>query len=208
MAEFDLADVLPEGPSKEKARRPVLRAVRIALWIAAGLLGLFLIVATSFFGGLIPGFQAFRITTDSTAPALVTGDRILADMRHYQEHAPVRGDLVVFLLSPPNGSVMFVKRVSGLPGDLISGTAESITLNGQILQEAYVSSEDSEVMYDAKATFGPLKVPEGHVFPLGDHRQHSYDSRHFGPMPIDHLKGKDLYISWSKELSRIGKRVE
>lgn len=207
MPDFDLADIPPDR-SKKPSPKPMFRALRIFLVVAAAVVVLLVALVTSFYLGIIPGFRAYRMTANSMAPTLLPGDRLVADMHYFPEHPAARGDLVIFRFPTPEGETLYLKRVIALPGDVISGTPETVVLNGQPLREPYVNPESQDAIYDSKATFGPLTVPASHVFLMGDNRQHSYDSRHFGLVPVGRLVGKPLYISWSKELNRIGSRVE
>ena len=207
MPDFDPADVLPDRP-KEERPKPILRALRVFLVGAVGLVGLFLAVVAAYLLGVVPGFRTYRITADSMAPTLVPEEHIVADMRYFQNHPPTRGDVVVFRFLSSTGDAMLTKRVVGLAGDVISGAPGLLVVNGQAAREPYVKAELEDLPYDARETFGPLVVPPNQVFLMGDNRQRSYDSRYYGPVPVGQLKGKVLYISWSKELRRIGKRVE
>jgi signal peptidase I len=162
--------------------------------------------------------QVFYIPSSSMEPTLQVNDRILVDKVSYRFRDLQRGDIVVFegdhIVTPDaNGSVErvlrgfgqligvtpanardFVKRVVGLPGDEIEITeAGEVFVNGVALEEPYLGQEDPR-------TCGPLVVPEGKLFFLGDNRGNSSDSRaSLGYVPIDHVVGRAFVTIWPIE---------
>jgi signal peptidase I len=155
----------------------------------------------------IPGVRAYKISGGSMAPTLMKSDRIIVDMRYYNSHAPGRGDVVAIAI-PPDGNLA-VKRVVALPGDVIKANPQTTMVNGQTIPEPYLGtvSDDEKARAEAALTFGPLTVPANQVFVLGDNRSHSYDSRYFGPLGINQIRGKVLYIYSSAERSRVGQAI-
>ncbi len=112
-----------------------------------------------------------------------------------------RGDVVVFdppMDYPKKGD--FIKRIIGMPGDIIEFKGGQVILNGNILEEEYTSNSVTE-----QAREGSVTVPEGHVFVMGDNRNPggSMDSRIFGTVPIDNIHGVVVFRYWP--LSRMGK---
>ncbi|MBI1750391.1 MAG: signal peptidase I [Acidobacteria bacterium] len=157
--------------------------------------------------------RAFRIPAVSMEPTLKAGDRLIAEMRAFSAITPSRGDLIVFTAPPPGN--LWVKRVIGLPGDEITGDAEQILVNGRKLEEPYVFLDpkiaaEGSGSFDGRPTFGPIRVPEGKLFLVGDNRYHSFDSRYagFGLIDLSNVKGRPLYLYYAKDASRIGRRVE
>ncbi len=140
------------------------------------------------------------------APTLLSGDRILADLQFYNYHQPERGDLIVFV-GPAGKDKEWVKRVIAIEKDVIEAKDSRIYLNGQPLEEPYAQHIGNEVSHPIES-FGPVSVPEGALFVMGDNRDHSYDSRYFGPISIENVKGKVCYIYWSKEWGRIGTKLK
>ena len=117
-----------------------------------------------------------------------------------------RGDIVIFR-SPETPKIDLVKRCIGLPGDELRMADKQLFLNGQeVDDDAYAINTDDKLYrstspfgsYDARRdNWGPLLVPEGHLFCLGDNRDHSLDSRYWGPVPLSHLKGRAVMVYWS-----------
>jgi len=116
-----------------------------------------------------------------------------------------RGDIVVFKY-PKEPERDFIKRVIGLPGETLELRDKKVSINGQALDEPYVhfleppgtSSEFREVTsYDVRERYGPVTVPPNQYFVMGDNRDNSQDSRYWGFLPRDYIKGKAVVIYWS-----------
>jgi signal peptidase I len=153
---------------------------------------------------LAVGFRAFTIASGAMAPTLRSGDRILVDMQAYMVKPPERGDVVAFV-RPDVGNSFFVKRVVAVGGDVIEGTGGVVKLNGAVLQEPYVAPID--LSNDPPIDFGPITVPPGALFLIGDARQNSNDSRYFGCVNLKQIRGRVAYIYWSKDSSKDWTRV-
>jgi signal peptidase I len=110
----------------------------------------------------------------------------------YRFHGPRRGDIVVIDL-PEAGPELLIKRVIGLPGETISGHGGQVYVDGEPLDELYVTSPGGRDV--PEQTIPPL-----HVFVMGDNRQFSNDSRNFGPVPIDDIIGRAWFSYWPLEL--------
>jgi signal peptidase I len=149
--------------------------------------------------------KAFKLPADSMAPTLVTGDRIIVDKKHYIKKRPERLDIVIF--SVPNDPTKdLIKRIVGLPGDKVEIKGNRLLLNTKLLPEPYIL-DDVEGKDFHSYKFESVLVPEGKLFVLGDNRANSFDSRSFGFVDVESLKGKALYIYWAKDKSRIGKEI-
>ncbi|HYL63067.1 MAG TPA: signal peptidase I [Candidatus Methylomirabilis sp.] len=146
--------------------------------------------------------------TDAMPPALVDGDRFMVDTHAYLHESPRRGDVVLFQM-PGQPSTESVKRVIALGGDVMEGKQDGMYLNGRRLDEAYLAprSAKQEQTYEEITIYGPLKVPQGTLFVLGDNRQDSYDSRYYGAVPASKIKGRALYVYLSHVWSHIGRTI-
>ena len=155
--------------------------------------------------------QAFKIPSGSMEPTLLVGDHILVNKFLYGIKIPFirktlipisepkRNDVIVFIY-PVDKSKDFIKRVIGLPGDEIEIIGNRILINGKPFKDKYGYYPDKGkggVSQAVKAHFGPVKVPKDHLFVMGDNRNHSYDSRFWGFVPLESVKGKAFIIYWS-----------
>jgi signal peptidase I len=166
--------------------------------------------------------QAFKIPTGSMENNLLIGDHLLVNKLVFAPTAspieralmPIstikRGDVIVFKY-PEEPERDFIKRVIGLPGETLEVREKKVYINGKPLDEPYVhflqppttSSELSEVTsYDVRERYGPVTIPSDQYFMMGDNRDNSQDSRYWGFMPRDLVKGKALVIYWSYEAGR------
>ena len=158
--------------------------------------------------------QAFKIPTGSMENNLLIGDHLLVNkfvfgpaasgferallpMREIRRH-----DVVVFKY-PDEPDRDFIKRVIGLPGETLELRNKKVYINGKPLDEPFVhflepASESSEItQYDVRERYGPVRVPEGQYFVMGDNRDNSQDSRYWGFLPRSYIKGRALVIYWS-----------
>ena len=164
--------------------------------------------------------QAFKIPTGSMENNLLIGDHLLVNKFVFGPTAsglekailPMRdirrGDVVVFKF-PQEPERDFIKRVIGLPGETLELKHKKVYINGNPVEEPYVhflvppSADGQEVApFDLRESYGPVTVPEGQYFVMGDNRDNSQDSRWWGYLPRDLVKGKALMIYWSFESDR------
>ncbi len=160
--------------------------------------------------------QAYQVTVKSMLPILMRGDYILVEMFTYYFKNPERGDVIVFKF-PPDEERDFIKRVIGLQGETIELRNNQVFVDGSPLREPYaihLKNQFSSDIHSPQNNFGPLTVPEQHLFVLGDNLDHSYDSRHFGFLARSKIKGKarTIYWSWDPDIKqarweRIGRAV-
>lgn len=113
--------------------------------------------------------------------------------------SPQRGDVVV--LTPPvsTGKKDFIKRVIALEGETVEIRDKKVFIDGRVLSEPYRFCAGSEIQsadISTRDNFGPYKIPEGMLFVMGDNRDKSYDSRMFGPVPIENIRGKAFFVYW------------
>ena len=159
-------------------------------------------------------FKAFIIPSSSMSPTLQVGDRVMVDRVTYYFRKPRRGDIVVWRYPPDDprslttsnpfywpiqqmgetlhithrGTTPFVKRVIATEGETLQIKKGQVYINGRNIVEPYKVNDMSD--------FGPVKVPKGMFYGLGDNRPNSRDSRYFGPIPYRAVIGKVILIWW------------
>jgi len=165
--------------------------------------------------------QAFKIPTGSMEENLLIGDHLLVNKFAFgptqsaveKAVLPIadikRGDVLVFKF-PVEPERDFIKRVIGLPGETVEVKERKIYINGAAVDDPHAhyllpasSADYHEVTsYDVRERYGPVTVPPNHYFVMGDNRDNSQDSRYWGFLPRDLVKGKALVIYWSYESER------
>jgi signal peptidase I len=135
------------------------------------------------------GFQVARVEGQSMAPTLQDQDRLIVNKAIYRLSAPGRGDIVM-LYYPVNPDKSFVKRVIAEEGDTVRITDGRVYVNDLPLDDSYVPPE-----YRSHDEWGPLAIPEGYYFVMGDHRNNSSDSRHWGMVPKKYIIGR-VQVRW------------
>ena len=161
--------------------------------------------------------QAYKIPSDAMKQTLQIGDHIIADKFTYKTSEPKRGDIVIFPF-PEDPSKDFIKRIVALGSETLEVVDKKVIINGIMLQESYVVHSDSQIFpkdLQPRDNVGPIVVPDDSLFVMGDNRDQSYDSRFWGFVKKDAVKGKaiNIYWSWDKENNsvrwcRIGKKIE
>jgi len=157
------------------------------------------------------GVQAFKIPSGSMLPTLQVGDHILVNKFLYgfrlpmlgtrvlEWRAPQRGDVIVFEC-PTDPSKDFIKRTVGVPGDVVQIRAKRVYINGEPWDDPRAYFADGPPTgrgHGARDDYGPVTVPPHHFFVMGDNRDRSYDSRFWGFVDLDEVKGKAFLIYWS-----------
>jgi signal peptidase I len=164
---------------------------------AHGLLDLFLVLVLSLvivFGAVRPFVaEPFYVPSRSMLPTLKPHDRVLVAKFAYHLGKPRRGELVVFE-NPENRKENLIKRVVGLPGDTVAIKDAVLYVNGERIREPYVNYRLIDASY-----YGPVEVPKGYVFAMGDNRANSVDSRSFGAVPEKDLLGRVILRFWPLE---------
>jgi signal peptidase I len=193
-------EVLPGTKTKQKS---VVREYAEAIIIA--------IVLALFIRTFV--IQAFKIPSGSMKPTLLVGDHILVNKFIYGIKLPFTDKILVSLSEPERGDVVvfkfpldtrkdYIKRVIGLPGDRVQLVNKQLLINGR-------PTEDPHASYSVNGSmrmFGPVTVPSGHLFVMGDNRDESSDSRVWGFVPRPYLKGKAFLIYWSWDRKNYGVR--
>ena len=155
--------------------------------------------------------QAFKIPSGSMRPTLIEGDHILVNKFLYGIKIPLlrntiipikepkRGDIIVFIY-PKDRSKDFIKRVIGLPGEKIEVVGRKIYIDGSVFTDKYGHYENPGESWGnpaGKCDYCSVTVPDGHYFVMGDNRENSQDSRYWGFVPSESIKGKAFIIYWS-----------
>lgn len=155
--------------------------------------------------------QAFKIPSGSMLPTLQIGDHILVNKFIYGTKIPFtdriiipfktpqRGDIIVFKF-PEDEKKDFIKRVIGLPGDVVEIRDKRVYINGKPLDEPYAVHRDPHLYppgVQPRDNFGPIIVPNDSYFVMGDNRDYSLDSRYWGFVKLNKIKGKAFIIYWS-----------
>ncbi len=174
--------------------------------------------------------QAFKIPSGSMIKTLLIGDHILVNKFIYgvknpfnratliSGKAPAHGDVIVFIF-PLDRNKDFIKRVIGVGGDTVKIVNKKVYVNGKLYHEPPgVQHTDPNIIpgnVQPRDNMGPIKVPPGKLFVMGDNRDQSFDSRFWGFVPVKDVKGKAfiIYWSWDSErffprFDRIGKWIE
>jgi signal peptidase I len=157
--------------------------------------------------------KPYRIPSESMLDTLRPGDRVLVNRFVYHLRPPERGDVIVFRY-PKDPTVVFIKRLVGVPGDVLEVRAGSLYVNGRRLKEPYVHRTDGLIdptiaqssiagstLHDPWSLSEPYTVPAGHYFVMGDNRTDSDDSRDWGTVPRGAIVGEGLATYWP--LSRL-----
>ena len=189
----------PPGPSAATAADEALRAATApvrgpSIWNRLGeeLITWFKTLASAaVYATLIVtfGFQVARVEGQSMAPTLEDQDRLIVNKAAYKLGEPERGDIVM-LWYPVDPDKSFVKRVIAEANDKVRIVDGHVFVNDVELDDAYVPSE-----YRGHDDWGPQVIPEGYYFVMGDHRNNSSDSRHWGPVPKKYIIGK-VQLRW------------
>jgi signal peptidase I len=190
-----------DQPAAEPVKRPRVHP----------LVELVLVLALAFgLAYLVQGWvvKPYRIPSASMEPTLQIGDMVLVNRFIYHLHPPRRGDIIVF--HPPGrgdtpirgasseASVNYIKRVIGLPGESLEIRRGTVFVRTppapwHALHESYIANNPK---VGAGSKFGPVKVPRGDYFVLGDNRGNSDDSRVWGPLPRRNIIGEAFLIYW------------
>jgi signal peptidase I len=207
-SEISFRRAFPKEPVLDVPHKPFWRELPVLIVIAFAVA----LLLKSFV------LQAFYIPSASMEETLQIGDRVLVEKVSYRWDGPRHGDVVVFekdlsaQLSVPNNNVPitrkitdalkglfgfptgdsqdYIKRVIGIEGDTVEGRRGRVLVNGEPIDEPYLAEGIQT------SSFGPVDVPEGQIFVMGDNRTNSADSREFGPVPEDTVVGRAFLLIW------------
>jgi signal peptidase I len=135
-------------------------------------------------------YQPVKVEGTSMAPLLSDQERIFINKFVYRFEAIHRGDVVVFWY-PLDRSKSFIKRVVGLPGEMVEIRRGIVYVDGAAIAEPYVPPQ-----YEDLSDYGPVRVPQEDYFVMGDHRISSNDSRVFGPVASRYIYGRAVFAYW------------
>lgn len=166
--------------------------------------------------------QAFNIPSGSMEPTLLPGDYILVNkfiygiripymnIKIFSYNEPKRGDVIVFIY-PKDRSKDFIKRVIGMQGETVQIIGGKIYIDNTLISDTwgYFDEKVAPDFITAVENFGPVLVPEGSLFVMGDNRNRSEDSRFWGFLPLNNVLGKSfiIYFSWDREAENLSGKV-
>ena len=196
LSDFQLPDIeekVEKGPrrqKKQKKQKPLwreyLEVILISL-VAAVILRLLVV-------------SAYRVDSASMEDSLLEGDYIFVNKLAYNFGDPESGDIIVFKY-PLNPTRDYIKRVMALPGQTVEVVDKIIYIDNQLAKiipnSKNVDSKILAAQLSARDNFGPIQVPANQYFVLGDNRDQSQDSRFWGFVPRNHIKGKAVFVYWS-----------
>lgn len=160
-------------------------------WIKALLIAIVLAVLIRTFL-----FAPFLVDGQSMVPNLADNERLIVNKLVYFLREPERGEILVFHATHEKD---YIKRVIGLPGETIEVKDDALFINGKKHDEPYLSEIKADYHGNGMSytvDFGPVEVPQGHIFVLGDNRPNSEDSRELGPIPLEMVVGRGELVFW------------
>ena len=203
-SQAEFSSVQPELVKKKGLLREYAESIAIAVLLA--------LVIRSYL------VQAFKIPSGSMEDTLAIGDHLLVskfmygtkipfvDKRVLTIRDPRQGDVIVFEY-PEDPSKDFIKRVIGVPGDVVEGKEKKVYVNGKLYENPHEVHKEKDIIpkeMNPRDTFGPITVPANSYFMMGDNRDRSYDSRFWKFVRRDQIKGLAFikYWSWDREKLR------
>lgn len=160
--------------------------------------------------------QAFKIPSGSMLPTLLIGDHLLVNKFVYGLRIPFSGKILIPYKNPKHGDVVvfrypkdrsidYIKRVIGIPGDTIEIRTKKLFINGKQMSDSHAHMSSPAVLNAASSprdNFGPVLVPEGRIFVMGDNRDNSYDSRFWGFVDQQDILGRAFILYWSWDIEK------
>ena len=181
----------PRRPAWRDYLEATLAAVVLALFVRTFLLQAYVVPSGSMEGTLLPGDHLL-------VNKFVFAPRRLDFLGPVLPQRPMQRDDVFVFKFPPDPTRDFVKRAIAFAGEVVEIRDKAVSVNGTPLAEPETRHADADTYAAGRRDqFGPMRVPEGHVFALGDNRDRSNDSRFWGTVPRANVKGRALAIYWS-----------
>jgi signal peptidase I len=146
--------------------------------------------------------KCYKPVGKSMFPTIDEGERILVNKTYYQNHRPSRGDVLIFTRSNKS----YIKRVIAVGGEKLEINGSKILINGKEIKNTRINNIGNGTATNLQKPM-IYDIPKDTVFVLGDNFEQSKDSREFGPIKLKSIKGKVLYICWSKNNKKIGKAI-
>ncbi|MDH4222916.1 MAG: signal peptidase I [candidate division Zixibacteria bacterium] len=144
--------------------------------------------------------QSYKLPSSSMEDLLIAGDFVMVNKLHYRYNQPKPGDVIVFKY-PLNPSKNMLQRIMATEGQTVEIKNKIVYVDDKIVTEPYTAKHTDQRIfpgdYSPRDNFGPMQVPEGHLFVLGDNRDNSKDSREWGFLDANLIKGKALFVYWS-----------
>jgi len=195
-ATFAISQPAPDSGADLRLTSPGIRLAQVKEELVAWVKTL---VSAAVYAVLIVTFgcQVARVEGQSMAPTLEDQDRLIVNKLAYRIGEPRRGDIVM-LYYPLNPEKSFVKRVIAEEGDTVRIVDGRVYVNDVPLQDDYVPAE-----FRSHDDWGPQVIPEGYDFVMGDHRNNSSDSRHWGMVPKKYIIGKVQVRWWPVPTARV-----
>lgn len=177
------------------------KTLRIVLSLIIGIPTLAFIILYSAYPSIFtkhfPGVRLFLVPSNSMAPTITEGDHVWVNFLTYDRSEPQVGDVVMFTTTMNGQPFNGLKRIAAVGGDEIKIEDGQIFVNGKIFSEPHLDEPPNWMLY-----YGPLRIPAGKYFVLGDNRNNSYDSRTHGPIDRSQILGKMIKVARSRNSSK------
>lgn len=148
--------------------------------------------------GTIDAIKPYKIPSGSMLPTVEIGDHLICDLMYYRSHNPQRGDIIIFQ-NPKDENKDYLKRIVGLPGDTVELRQNTLFVNGQAVDEPYAMYINNG---PRPQIYGPYFISENEYFVMGDNRNNSNDSRYYGAIERETIRGRAffIYFSWDMQI--------
>ncbi len=140
-------------------------------------------------------FQPHEVKGSSMYPNFHDGEYLLTDKISYRLNSPKRGEVIIFK-APKNEEYDYIKRIIGLPGDTVMVKSGRVYINGKVIFENYLPADFQTSAGDLWQEGKTVTIPANNYFVMGDNRDHSSDSRDWGPVPKENIIGKAFFRYW------------